>query len=430
MGQSCGGNEVASAPVGSSCALPGVTVVTDATGDQKAAPLNTALDIQSVSIAEPFFADGSQKLFFTMKVADLFAVPADAEWRILWNSQSASSGQYYVGMTSDSNGNVTFEYGRIASTGAVVTSVGQFVKLGAADSESNFKTDGTITIAISNSKVGSPQAGDLIGGISGRTYLVTGTQVTSTRVAVDLTDAPATPYLLVGNAYCAPPAIACVEDDDTRIAYSNGWHLVSDADASAGHFRLKAGGGTATLAFDVPAGKFGAVTYNYATSPKGGVANILLDGVLQGTISYQGSLGKTNAPQFGSSSRFGGIAPGSHALQISVQKGVAYVDGFCLESSASNARPTSAPGQTTTSATTLAPGQQLVQSLTLPAGTIAVSVVAEPSVNAPIQLVLVLGSRRDRAAGAAGDLYDQARQPRGRARERVDGFDAARFPVV
>jgi hypothetical protein len=61
---------------GSSCTLPGVTVVADATGDQKGAPLNSALDIQSVSIAGPFFPDGSQKLFFTMRVSDLSAVPA------------------------------------------------------------------------------------------------------------------------------------------------------------------------------------------------------------------------------------------------------------------------------------------------------------------------------------------------------------------
>jgi hypothetical protein len=307
-------------------------------------------------------------------------------------------------MTSDSSGNVTFEYGRIAVTGAVVTSVGQFVKLGAADPESNFKTDGTITIAISNSKVGSPLAGDLIGGVSGRTYLVTGTQVTSTRVAVDLTDAPATPYLLVGNAHCAPPSVTCLEDDDKRIAYSNGWHLVSDADASAGHFRFRVGAGTATLAFDVPAGQFGAVTYNYARSPKGGLANVSLDGVQIGTVSYQGSSGTTRAPQFGFAARYGGISAGSHTLQIKVVSGAAYVDGFCLESSSSNAQPTSVPGQTTTSSITLSPGQQVLQSLTFPAGTIALSVVAEPGAGVPIQLLLVdpLGNVLQTADASSG----------------------------
>jgi hypothetical protein len=414
LGQSCAGNEVAAAPAGSSCALPGVTVVTDATGDQKGAPLNSALDIQSVSIAEPFFPDGSQKLFFTMRVGDLSAVPANAQWRIIWNSPNSPGGNYYVGMTSDSNSNVTFEYGTVDVTGAVVTSVGQFNMIGAADAESTFTSSGTITIAISNSKVGSPAAGDLIGGLVGRTYVVTADATTSGRAAIDATDAPATAYMLVGNAYCAPPAIACLEDDNTHVAYSNGWHKVNDPDASAGHFRLKVGAGTATLAFDVPAGQFGAVTYNYARSPKGGVANVSLDGVLQGAISYQGSAGTTNAPQFGFNARYAGLAPGSHTLQIQVQKGAAYVDSFCLESSASNAQPASAPGPTTTSVNTLSPGQQLLQSLTLPAGTLAVSVVAEPSVSVPIQLVLLdpLGSVLQTADASSGfAAIEQPAQP-------------------
>jgi hypothetical protein len=220
--------------------------------------------------------------------------------------------------------------------------------------------------------------------------------------------------MLVGNAYCAPPAIACLEDDNTHVAYSNGWHKVNDPDASAGHFRLKVGAGTATLAFDVPAGQFGAVTYNYARSPKGGVANVSLDGVLQGAISYQGSAGTTNAPQFGFNARYAGLAPGSHTLQIQVQKGAAYVDSFCLESSASNAQPASAPGPTTTSVNTLSPGQQLLQSLTLPAGTLAVSVVAEPSVSVPIQLVLLdpLGSVLQTADASSGfAAIEQPAQP-------------------
>jgi hypothetical protein len=217
--------------------------------------------------------------------------------------------------------------------------------VGAADSESRFAGDGTITISISNSTVGSPGAGDLLGGLVGRTYTLSGGVTTSGRVAIDVTDAPAAPYMLVGNSYCAPPAVTCLEDDNAHIAYSNGWHKVNDADASAGHFRLKVGAGSATLAFSVPAGQFGAVTYNYARSPKGGVANVILDGVLQGTISYQGSTGTTNAPRFGFNARYGGLAPGSHTLQIQVQKGAAYVDSFCLESSASNAQPTSAPGR-------------------------------------------------------------------------------------
>ena len=70
-------------------------------------------------------------------------------------------------------------------------------------------------------------------------------------------------------------------------------------------------------------------------------------------------------------------------------KGAAYVDGFCLESSFSNAQPASGPGATSSSVNTLAPGQQLLQSLTLDAGTQAISVVAEPASGVGIQLVLI-----------------------------------------
>src|SRR5205085_5863010 len=83
-GASCGSDEVASAPVGGSCTAPGVRVASDATGDQVGAPLNAGFDFQWLSVAEPFFADGSRKLVFTMKMADLSSVPANGQWRLFW----------------------------------------------------------------------------------------------------------------------------------------------------------------------------------------------------------------------------------------------------------------------------------------------------------------------------------------------------------
>ena len=389
LGVSCGSNEVASIPVGSSCKAPGIQVVPDPTGDQVGGPVaNAALDIQSISVAEPFTSDGSQKLVFTMKVADLSSVPANAQWRLFWFSPAAPSGIYYVGMTTDGNSNATFEYGtaRVQVVGLVL-GVPSTTRVGVPDA-AGFTPDGTIAITISNSKVGSPRAGDILGDIFGRTFILTGNTTTRSNTAIDQTSIGA-PYVLVGNAYCAPPTTACLEDDDSHIAYANGWHLVNDPDASGGHFRINMASGSATLAFQVPAGQFGAVTYNYATSPKGGSAQIFLDGVSQGVVSYNGSSGSTRAPQFGASVRYGGLKGGSHALEIRPLGGAIYIDSFCLQSSFSNAQPTSGPGATTSSVNTLSPGQQLVQSLTLPAGTQAISVVAEPSANVPIQLVLI-----------------------------------------
>ena len=388
FGVSCGSNEVTSVPVGSSCVPPGVRVVTAPTGDPGAALASPALDIQSISVAEPYAFDGSQKLVFTLKVADLSSLPPDAQWRLFWNSPAAPFGIYYVGMSTDNNSQVTFEYGtaKVAVVGLVL-GVPSTTKVGAPDA-AGFTPDGTITFTIANSKVGSPKAGDILGSTYARTFVLTGNQTTRSNTAIDQT-ATGDPYVLVGNAYCAPPAVSCLEDDDSHIAYANGWHLVSDPDASGGHFRLNVGKGSATLTFTVPAGQFGAVTYKYAKSPKGGSAEIFLDGVSQGVISYSGSAGSTRAPQFGFGVRYAGLRGGSHTLEVRPISGAVYVDGFCLESSASNAQPSSGPGQTTSNVGTLAAGQQSVQQLTVPAGALALSVVAEPSVNVPIQLVLI-----------------------------------------
>jgi hypothetical protein len=195
-------------------------------------------------------------------------------------------------------------------------------------------------------------------------------------------------YALVGNASCVP-TVTFLEDDDSRIAYSNGWHLVKDPNASDGHFRLNQAKGSATLSFEVPAGQFGAVTYNFARSPKGGSAEIFLDGASKGVINYSGSSGTTRAPQFGFNVRYEGLGGGPHTLEIRPISGAIYVDGFRLESSFSNAQPAAGPGQTNTSVNTLAAGQQLLQQLAVPAGTQALSVVAEPSVSVPFKLLLI-----------------------------------------
>jgi len=387
FGVSCGSNEVASAPIGSSCVPPGVRVVSDPTGDG-AAVASPALDIQSISVAEPFASDGSQKLVFTLKMAGLSTLPPDAQWRLFWNSPAAPFGIYYLGMSTDANSQPTFEYGtaKVAVVGLVL-GVPSTTKVGVPDVGS-FTPDGTITITIANSKVGSPKAGDILGAIFARTFVLTGNQTTRSNTAVDQT-AAGDPYVMVGNAYCAPPVTTCLEDDDSHISYANGWHLVNDPNASAGHFRMNLGKGSATLAFNVPAGQFGPVTYRYAKSPKGGSAEIFLDGISQGIVGYNGPSGTTRAPQYGFNVRYGGLKGGSHTLEIRPVSGAVYVDAFCLESSSSNSQPSSGPGQTTSSVNTLAPGQQLVQQLTVPAGASALSFVAEPGANLPIQLVLI-----------------------------------------
>ncbi|MEA2337215.1 MAG: hypothetical protein QOE82_1222 [Thermoanaerobaculia bacterium] len=385
-GSSCGSNAVSSTGSGSSCALPGVTMMTDATGDGTAA-VHAALDIQSVSIAEPYYADGSQKLVFTMKVASLASVPPASEWRILWNFPTTDAGSYYVEMHTDPSGVVGYEYGTIDLTDAVVTAVGQPHPLGALDAESSYSPDGTIRLVISTANIGNAVAGDILGGLLARTFITTGSILTTSRTAIDTASTPAS-YLMVGNGFCAPPVVTVIEDNDSRIAYSSGWHLAQDGNASAGHFRFASGKPKASLAFTVPTNQFGSITYNFAKSTKGGTAEVFLDGVSQGTINFAGPLGTMQNPQFSASfsQKYGPLQPGAHTLEIR-GNGVTYLDSFALESSSSNASPASGPGATTSSTSTLSIGQELVSQITVPANAESVSVI----VSAPAGMLVRAG---------------------------------------
>lgn len=397
VGTSCGTNAATSKPAGSSCSLPGIRVLDDAAGDQIGGPLEPDMDIEWVSIGEPFFADGSRKLVFTLKVKNLALLKPNRMWRILWSypdapvagnpSSTSFVGRYYIGMNTDNAGAATFEYGIAQNLSAVVANASPAERFGAADDGSGFNADGTITLVISADKVGGPKAGDLIGALVARSYPVAQDITLRGDSASDVASLGNT-YALAGNASCAP-TVTSIEDDDSRIAYSNGWHLVNDSNASGGHFRLNAGKGSATLSFEVPAGQSGAVTYNFARSTKGGNAEIYLDGASKGVVSNNGSSGTMRAPQFGFNVRYEGLGSGAHTLEIRSVSGVIYVDSFRLESSSSSAHPAAGPGQTNTSVSTLAVGQQLLQQLTVPAGTQAIAVVAEPSVNVPIKLVLI-----------------------------------------
>jgi hypothetical protein len=186
--------------------------------------------------------------------------------------------------------------------------------------------------------------------------------------------------------------VDCLEDDDPRIDYGNGWHRVADADASAGQFRYRNGNspqGGFALDFTVPVGRSGAVSYDYATSQKGGAADLYLDGVLQLRVDYSGPDGTTRDPRFGASFRSGALAPGAHRLELRSPNGAAFVDRFCLESSRSTAAPASTPGATTSDDRSLGAGQLALAPLALPAGTTALGVAVESTPALPLQVALV-----------------------------------------
>ena len=401
MGSSCDTNEVAAPYIGDTCS--GVIIHrNDPAHPEANAGTNTpaSLLIDYVAVGEP---PGTNNFMFKIKVNDLSSVPANSRWRIVWDSfaaqtigQADAAQQFYVGMTTGASGPPTFEYGTLADAGVPAVFVISETKQGDALPGSNFATDGTITIFVPKSAFGDPQPGDLLGAVNGRT-LTADTLETNTlersNVFIDHTfvkaqtdnSYPAATYLVAGNpASCA----TIIEDNDSRITYANGWHLVQNSGASDGHFRLQSGKGNAVLSFNVDAGP-GNITYFYATSKNGGSADILLDGVSQGSVNYNSSGGSLQSPVFGPSVSYGGLSAGAHTLEIRPIKGAVYVDGFRLDNASSNAQPSSGPGSTTSSINTLSAGQELLQNFTAGSGTQAISVVAATSTAVPLKLVLI-----------------------------------------
>jgi hypothetical protein len=191
---------------------------------------------------------------------------------------------------------------------------------------------------------------------------------------------------------CPAPTVTCVEDDDATISYSDGWHTISSTSASGGHFRLHGGKSpshAASVTFNVAAGKSGKVTYYYATSTKGGSAEVFIDGVSKGTISYLGSSGTTREPVFGAKAEYAGLTAGQHTLEIRNMSDAVYIDRFCLESSVSTGSPASGPGQTTSNSSALGAAQEAVSQVVVPSNATSLSVIAESAPQLPVRVVLV-----------------------------------------
>jgi hypothetical protein len=187
------------------CTGLGVTVLTDPAGDSL--DQVAGHDIRALSIAEPFSADGSKKLVFSLKMADLSdPLTPNTQWRVYFTG--ADSNGYFVDMRTDMLGAVTFKYGTYIhnadNTAGTATTVGNL------DTGSNYNTQtDTITLVVSNSKIGNPQAGGRLSRMFVRVPVVAivpdNANYGSPSTAVG--------YTLIGNAACqsrpaAPSALA------------------------------------------------------------------------------------------------------------------------------------------------------------------------------------------------------------------------------
>jgi hypothetical protein len=197
------------------CVAPGVLVLNDVkadgTDDDGAPnlPADARANIRQVYVAEPYFADGSQKLVFTIRVGQALAPlgpPANSQWYIIWNRlyPDANFDRWWVGMKTDGAGALRYEYGRF---GVGLDPLGPnpnantAVKIGDADAGSYDPATGTITITLATSKAERIRPGQPFYSLTARTFIGQPDNVMkSTRTAADTTGEAL--YVLVGNASC------------------------------------------------------------------------------------------------------------------------------------------------------------------------------------------------------------------------------------
>ena len=154
-------------PAGSAdpCVVPGLTILTDPSGDQLPGS-GDAYDIRTISAAGLFVDDGT--LVITQKQAGGFnPPPTSSSWRVNWKFGTPAV-EYWVGMDTFDliTGVPTFSYGTVDAT------LG-FVTRGTPDAGS-FTPDGKITIKIAANKVGSPGPGSVLTNFVGRAQLFVG----------------------------------------------------------------------------------------------------------------------------------------------------------------------------------------------------------------------------------------------------------------
>ncbi len=210
-GASCGEFPVGEAgPSGSPCLLPGLTILTDQSGDiftPIGVSPNPAWDLRSLSVAEPY-ASTPDKIVVTLKVEDLNVVPPDTRWPVEFLINGNTTSGYWVGMSTSVldgyAGTPVFVYGTFDPTGGTGGTYGNPSNaVGTLDAASNYNADGTITLVVPRALIGNPAVGDHLNG-----FLV---RMRADLVAVAFTPdnmpdslAPSGDYTIVGNDACAP----------------------------------------------------------------------------------------------------------------------------------------------------------------------------------------------------------------------------------
>jgi len=142
-------------------------------------PAVPQVNLQSVSIAEPYLG-GAQKLIFTIKLAGGGALPANSQWYVIWDRPKPDDNysRDYVAMKTDVLGSPSFEYGRInyalQYTSPAPNQGNLPTKLGNVDAGTYDTSTGTIQITVTRNLLdddGNIGIGKTLNTIEGRAFL-------------------------------------------------------------------------------------------------------------------------------------------------------------------------------------------------------------------------------------------------------------------
>jgi hypothetical protein len=240
-----------SSVVESPCDGAGLTILEDPAGDS----LTTSKqDARSLSIAEPYFSDGSDKVVFTLKIEDLSApLPPSTTYPVdFYNSVDPAATGRFVAMVTDATGAATFKYGTSVRAGD--GTYGARTTVGDLDAGSAFQANGTITLIASASKIGNPGVGATLSEFLTRiqTTVITPDNMPDTFHGLGT-------YTRVGNASCrpnnAPTALLTATPlaGEAPLAVSFDATGSSDRDGDAiTEFRYNFGDGTPVLVTNDP----------------------------------------------------------------------------------------------------------------------------------------------------------------------------------
>ena len=201
-------------PLETACVVPGITVATDPGDNAPNSPAVAQVNLQSVSIAEPYLG-GAQKLIFTIKLAAGGALPPNSQWYVIWDRPKGDDNysRDYVAMRTDLMGTLSYEYGRVnyplQYTSPAPNQGNLPTKLGNADAGSYDAAKGIIQITVTRSALDDDAnigIGKTLNTIEGRTYLGRNDSLPiNQNISSDYTGDGS--YTIAGNDACQlPPA--------------------------------------------------------------------------------------------------------------------------------------------------------------------------------------------------------------------------------